>query len=878
VARAAAPTPVLVDEMTGGRPVLQLSEPSSTVHIVRQAVERAEGAAGDAEHVTLSIPPGRSAALTYPLPEAVVLDELKLEAVVWCNRPGMTLAAVIELPRTIDPATGRPRRLTVRSEELADGGAWERLKLHNLPQRSERQARIARATYGPDIDEQGAYVSQLVLLVPGGIGPTEAWVDQVALYGVLRSRGVNSAVDDAEATSNPPEIDLAAAWTNPTAATSTQSPVPRNSPPAMPRIIQWQGEPLELLRRIGFDTVWMGRLPNAAELAEASRLGLWLVCPPPAPETLAVGAIGPEFDGVLAWDLGELASPEDVALAETWARALERRERLPNRPTVLRPRAMSREASRIADVIVVGRPTMGSTASWPEYAAWLTHTRRLARPGVSLWTTIETQRSTNAAAQLAALRGGGANVGAASYRYLSQATAATIGVWPRGFWFHSQSTLAAGDVETRMRVLALELTNLRLGMIEPWLARGKMATPARSSQPDLTAMVLTVERSHLVIPMRWNYGATAADSGISQEAPTPKGPLTLLLQNVPESCEAYLLSVAGPRHLPTRRVTGGVSVTVEDLPDDAFLLLTEDGYAFARVERRLRAIAARAAQARVELAALYRQQATDAAARLSPALLKAAGGEADLAASGASMTAIHRTLASQDFAAAYARAAASDAILDALLGRLYRATWPDRLGGASPLPSEWTTLADQEQLASRIAGSMTPPVSFPGGRFEDLAELLESGWRRSEYATPGIAGAVRLSPDGPHAGDYCLELEARTVAQGSTMPALATPPVWITSPPLVVPAGHLVEIRGWVRVVDAPIGSADPLLIFDSIGGEESAVRVSASPSWRPFRLVRAAPAGTEFRLTVALGGVGQAAVDSLEYRFVPLPIGVARR
>jgi hypothetical protein len=110
------------------------------------------------------------------------------------------------------------------------------------------------------------------------------------------------------------------------------------------------------------------------------------------------------------------------------------------------------------------------------------------------------------------------------------------------------------------------------------------------------------------------------------------------------------------------------------------------------------------------------------------------------------------------------------------------------------------------------------------------------------------------------------------------MPALATPPVWITSPPLVVPAGQLVEIRGWVRVVDAPIGSADPLLIFDSIGGEESAVRVSASPSWRPFRLVRAAPAGTEFRLTVALGGVGRAAVDSFEYRFIPLPIGVARR
>jgi hypothetical protein len=646
----------------------------------------------------------------------------------------------------------------------------------------------------------------------------------------------------------------------------------------MPRIIQWQGEPLELLQQLGFDAAWMGRAPNAAELAKANRLGLWIVCPPPPPEALAASAIGPEFDGVLAWDLGELSSPQDVEFAETWARAVKRRDRQPNRPTVLRPRAMSREASRIADIIVLGRPTVGSTATWPEQAAWLTHARRLARPGVGLWTTIDTQRSPHAASQLAALRGGQRDVGAASYRHLSQATAASVGVWPRGFWFLSQSSLAANDVDTRMRRLALELTNLRLGMIEPWLARGKMATPARSSQPDLTAMVLTVERSHLAIPMRWNDAGPLPNMTAPGSSLRGKAPLTLLLQNIPESCEAYLLSVAGPRQLSTRRVTGGVSVTVEDLPDDAFVLLTEDGYAFAQVERRLRQSAARAAQARVELAALNRQQAVEAVRHLTPTLVQAASGDAELAASTGSMTAIHRTLASQDFAAAYARAAVSDAALDGLRARLFQAIWPDEFGGASPLPADWTTLPDQERLAATVAGSMTPGTAISAGGFEDLAALLEAGWRRSENSTPGIAGSVRLSPDGPQYGNYCLELEARSTASGASPPSLAAPPVWITSPPLVVPAGHVVEIRGWVRVVDAPIGSADPLLVFDSIGGEESAVRVSVSPSWRPFRLIRTAPAGTECRVTVALGGVGRAAIDSLEYRFVPLPAGMARR
>jgi hypothetical protein len=81
-----------------------------------------------------------------------------------------------------------------------------------------------------------------------------------------------------------------------------------------------------------------------------------------------------------------------------------------------------------------------------------------------------------------------------------------------------------------------------------------------------------------------------------------------------------------------------------------------------------------------------------------------------------------------------------------------------------------------------------------------------------------------------------------------------------------------------VRIGEAPMGSPDPLLIFDSIGGEESALRISTSPSWAPFRLVRAAPAEGELRVTIALGGVGRAQVDCLAYRFVPIAGDVVAR
>jgi hypothetical protein len=60
-------------------------------------------------------------------------------------------------------------------------------------------------------------------------------------------------------------------------------------------------------------------------------------------------------------------------------------------------------------------------------------------------------------------------------------------------------------------------------------------------------------------------------------------------------------------------------------------------------------------------------------------------------------------------------------------------------------------------------------------------------------------------------------------------------------------------------------------LIFDSTGGEESAIRVSSAPSWAPFRMIRAAPPGGEVRVTIALGGIGRAQVDSLTFRFIPM-------
>ncbi|HEX6963781.1 MAG TPA: hypothetical protein VF175_18075, partial [Lacipirellula sp.] len=637
------------------------------------------------------------------------------------------------------------------------------------------------------------------------------------------------------------------------------------TPPAVPRIIQWQGEPLETLERIGFDAVWMGRLPTQQELAELDRLDMFAVCPPPSPEQLHAAGLGPSFARIIAWDLGQLAANTDVNLAHRWAQSIEIHETQPGRPVLLEPFGFTLEASRIADVVMLGRPTLGSTQSWSDYANWLSLQQRLARLGTRTWATVESHCGTKFMAQLAALRQAADRVIVpATFQSLSRATTAAFAVAPRGFCFQSQASLAEPDVANRLRALALELTNLRLGLAEPWLSTGKKATAARSTRANLTGLVLKVERSHLIVPLQWDAPAAGAPAEDAQQ------PIAFDLPGVPESSEAYLVSISGSQRLQARRVTGGLRVSIDHLPDDAFVLVTEDGYAFSHVERYLRQHAPRAAQARVELAALRRQQAKEAIAALPQELIESSGIREDLRQVDVQMTAVVDTMRRRDFAAAFACAAEAERLLDVAQQRLAQLVAANLPPGSSPVPVDWSTLKEASQVAQAVAQASTPYYLIPGGEFESLDALLDAGWQRVEQSPTGVEATVRLSPEAPARGKFCLELDAQAT-MGGNPPMMPRPPVWVTSPPIQVPPGHLVEITGMARVGETPLGSPDPLLIFDSIGGEESAIRLSSAPSWTPFRLVRAAAPGSEVRVTVALGGVGRAQVDSLVYRFIPI-------
>jgi hypothetical protein len=119
-------------------------------------------------------------------------------------------------------------------------------------------------------------------------------------------------------------------------------------------------------------------------------------------------------------------------------------------------------------------------------------------------------------------------------------------------------------------------------------------------------------------------------------------------------------------------------------------------------------------------------------------------------------------------------------------------------------------------------------------------------------------------------------LSAAAVPARAAPQIVARPLVWITSPPVSVTKGQLLEISGQARVEEPIVGNNEGLEIVDSLGGPELALRVGAAEDWRPFRMIRGVPETSDMTVTFALTGLGTACVDAVTIR--PLERPSARR
>jgi hypothetical protein len=313
-------------------------------------------------------------------------------------------------------------------------------------------------------------------------------------------------------------------------------------------------------------------------------------------------------------------------------------------------------------------------------------------------------------------------------------------------------------------------------------------------------------------------------------------------------------------------------VVVEPFGLSGLVLLTTEDRTKAEFKRRVTATGNRIAQLQCELAATKLQTVNQVLGQIggrAPAVPQAAR---YLATARKSLEQAQSFVAAGDAASASQRA---EAALSALRV-IERAQWDAAVSTfdspiASPAAVAFETLPIHYEWMARLGGVRPGENLLPHGDFERLDAMLQAGWqnffptpqgRRSADA-PQVEGHADLNEAAARSGRLGLRLWAG-VLQGEGPAEIESPPLWMSSAPIMAEAGAVIRIQGWVRVPRPIKGSVDGLMIVDSLGGEPLAERVRQTSGWRQFTLYRVAPESGPVRVTFVLTGLGEAWIDDV--------------
>lgn len=860
------------------------------VQVLAHRRVRGEAATGEGcEQVAITASGGTYVYFGHDVGRPRVIDELLPTVRVKSDRGGIQILAQIVLPRARDPRSGRPITTLVHGSSYKAVGRWQQLRLDDVPQQLAQRTRVLRAEMGAAIDPREAHIERILLNVYGGPGVTNVWIDDLDIggyVGMTPATPATPADDDGPNPAAPATSLETAGWTgsgSERAATVRPGPIRLDGSlllvegrPFFPRIVQYQGESLGLLQRLGFNVVWLDRLATPEMLDEAGRLGIWLIGPPPGtPEpgtsepgtsepgtphgaSAALAPVGPRYERVLAWDLGRDLSADELETVKQRASQVRAADRPMGRPLVCRPLSNLREYSRCVDVLIVGRSPLGTSLELSAHATWLRERPRLPRAGTCLWTTVQTQLDPSIARQWSDLGLTGAEPAPASSEQIRLLTYTAVAAGARGLLFESQSPLDAPDADTRTRALALELLNLELTLVDRWAAAGDSAPPVQGSEPEVLGGLAWTDRARLLVAIWSGPGAQfvpgqSAGSGVS-----------FVVKGVPESNRAYLMIPGAMEPLRPKRVAGGTRITLDEFGLTSLVLMTEKPSVVAAMTEQTSQIARRAAQLQRDLAAAKLLAVERAEARLA-SRTAVSQSAAWLGAARAQMQSSDASLGAGDYPTAYRQAQRAMRPLrllerahwEAAVARLPSPVSHPAAVSLATLPAFWTLM---EQTASASAG----PNVLPGGDFEDLDALLRAGWRHFRHEPSDGSAEAELVSTAAHSGRYGLRLAASLPLPDDSDVLVESPPSSMTSPAVPVDAGQVVCIHGWVQVPKPIAGSVDGLMIVDSLGGEPLAERVQQTAGWREFTLYRVAPRQGQVAVTFALSGFGEAWIDDV--------------
>ena len=873
----------LIENFNGPGTVTTVA-PSPGLRVLEQRIGNIDTTGHSCETIVLQTDRTTLGRILFSIPESAIIDEFLATIRLRCDQPSVRLACQIKLP-SVQGQDGQAVRIFLSGSPSTTSSRWQSLTVGNIPSVLRSQLPALRAQYGPQISLDGATISGLAVEIPLGIGRCNVSIDNVSVTGLI------TAAQPKKTATSPPSMLLqqniqGIAKPNTTEnAGLVRGVLEVDGRPFFPRAVEHRGEPFIKLAQLGFNCVQLYEPASTTLLAEAEQAGVWIICPPPTlpdvdltePEKLPT--FSDKWNRVLLWDMGRSLSSEDIPNLAEQVRRLRICDRREGRPIIASADSGLREISRHIDMLVAHRAVLGTSLELANYLTWLQQRPRLARPGTPLLATLATEIDSRTASQAALLSGTGSNGLPVDEESLLGAAFTAIAAGSRGILFSSNRSLSGTDPETVTRAAAVQAVNLELETISAWGASGRFTADAETSDPEVRAMVIEASRSRIVLIWRSVQGGQIMARHYRGDIPRQEQPLNILIPGLPEAHRPWEITHSTLRPLQHRRVTGGVSMTLDNFHAAAVILISNDPAATAHIQELVRRNAPTAAL-------LARAQAADAIARTSRLA-------AELPPKALGHFPVTEMIIEAQQEAQYAEAMIAQDPTNAvkklersraIAGQLERLFWERGVTAtgsmvASPLTTSPATLSDHWRMIDALQTTKVGGNLLEGGHMEEINTLSSTGWRHFVRPTDQVKGSVELSGQSPADGQRSLRIFTTAIDSEEAPVVIETPPIWITTPPIYAAAGTLLEIVAQVRVPNPIEGSVDGLLVFDSYGGPALAERVNKTESWRRLVLYRIVPPAQEssdessieppppLTVTFALTGLGEAQIDSVSIK-----------
>lgn len=652
------------------------------------------------------------------------------------------------------------------------------------------------------------------------------------------------------------------------------------------RAVEYQGEPLSFLKDLRFNAVWLKVPPSPSLLNEARQENMWLIAPPPTGnETVGAGnvpggnaayfngaQVSDDYNKVLIWDIGSNLTGSQFETAAAKAEEIKRLDPYHRPVTANVLTDLRRYSDGTLNILLIKRRPLLTSFDMKDYGLWLRQYPNLMRIGTPFWNEIQTQPDDLLLAQCRFFGATDEMPSIISYEQIRQQVRLSLAANAHGFLFSSNSPLNAEDHETQYRACALELINLELLLIDPWVAGGTADDIIETHQDGFSAAMLSTKSTSLLLPISTDpetqlvFGSGAANSR-SFVAPAREG------------YSADLLLPGNLRKIPSHRRAGGIDMSLDEVSMNSLIFLAQSNWYTRTVAEKAPIFGNRMAELAIRLAKMRLDTYKETVGRIADLgdqgliprvrkqpLLTLPDQNAALDSACEELTTAENDLRRGDAAEAYLHAERALREVRMNERRLWKiGTRFDQCLPVLPVSISFSTLPAYIESYDKIASGkvkLTGENRLIGGDMESSDAWTKGKWSRIDVPCPGVQSSLRRAPSAAHQGSLGLSFFVSADGEGAPLQT-EVPPLSIEVP-VNVHTGELICIQGWIRI-DQPLAKGtDGFMIYESQGGIALAQRFYQTNEWQRFAFYRYAAADTDMTLTFALSSYGNVLLDDV--------------